>query len=311
MEHSRAQRQKFTIHIVTRVNWLDIRMAIAPRLPPEQVTHRAYDSPHTATLLFRVLTSLKLGTGPALMSDSTHPQRPHTTVILAMSADGKIADVARSPARFGSAQDKAHLERQIAQADGVLFGAGTLRAYGTTLSISTPALQQQRQQQGKPIQPIQIVCSASATLDPQWRFFEQPVPRWLLTTPEAAHPWQARPEFAQVWTADVTSEGIVWPPVLHQWYQAGIHHLAVLGGSELVAALFAQDCIDELWLTVCPLVLGGPAPTPVAGSGWPEALAPRLQLLSVHTEGEEVFLHYRLRHQKNCTTLEGLDGGQS
>ena len=54
--------------------------------------------------------------------------RPHTTVVLAMSADGKIADVKRSPARFGSAADKAHLEKQVAQVDAVLFGAGTLRA---------------------------------------------------------------------------------------------------------------------------------------------------------------------------------------
>ena len=35
--------------------------------------------------------------------------RPHTTVVMAMSADGKIADVRRSPARFGSLADKAHL----------------------------------------------------------------------------------------------------------------------------------------------------------------------------------------------------------
>lgn len=39
--------------------------------------------------------------------------RPHTTVMLAMSADGKIADVRRSPARFGSKTDIAHPEEQI------------------------------------------------------------------------------------------------------------------------------------------------------------------------------------------------------
>lgn len=59
-----------------------------------------------------------------------------------MSMDGKIADVKRSPARFSSRADKAHLEKQIAAADAVLFGASTLRAYGTTLSISNPQLLQ-------------------------------------------------------------------------------------------------------------------------------------------------------------------------
>ncbi|MDR9405249.1 MAG: dihydrofolate reductase family protein, partial [Halothece sp. Uz-M2-17] len=56
--------------------------------------------------------------------------RPHTTVVLAMSADGKIADTARSAAEFSSHIDRAHLERQVAKADAILFGAGTLRAHG-------------------------------------------------------------------------------------------------------------------------------------------------------------------------------------
>ncbi|MEB3293594.1 MAG: dihydrofolate reductase family protein, partial [Synechococcales bacterium] len=79
-----------------------------------------------------------------------------TTVVLAMSADGKISDRTGAAARFGSPQDQAHLEAQVAQADAVLFGAGTLRAYQTSLSIRTPELLAQRRQAGKPEQPIQI-----------------------------------------------------------------------------------------------------------------------------------------------------------
>lgn len=52
-------------------------------------------------------------------------------------------------------------------------------------------------------------------------------------------------------------------------------------------------CNDELWLTVCPLLLGGAtAPTPVEGEGFCLALAPRLELLSVQANNQEVFLHY-------------------
>ena len=64
----------------------------------------------------------------------------HATVILAISADGKIADAVRSPARFGSAKDKAHLEQQVAASDAVLFGNGTLQAYGTTMRVISPEL---------------------------------------------------------------------------------------------------------------------------------------------------------------------------
>ncbi|WP_228057541.1 dihydrofolate reductase family protein, partial [Tychonema sp. LEGE 07203] len=107
--------------------------------------------------------------------------RPYTTVILAISADGKIADAARSPARFGSANDKAHLEQQVAANDAVLFGNGTLQAYGTTMRVISPELVKHRELHGKPPQPAQIVCSRSSEFDPNLRFFQQPVPRWLLT----------------------------------------------------------------------------------------------------------------------------------
>ena len=71
---------------------------------------------------------------------------PKITVILAMTADGKIADREKTAARFGSDADKRHLEQQISLADGVIFGAGTLQAYGSSLAITNPYLLQQRQE---------------------------------------------------------------------------------------------------------------------------------------------------------------------
>ena len=108
--------------------------------------------------------------------------RPKTTVILAMTADGKIADRNETAARFGSNADRAHLEAQIALVDGVIFGARTLRAYGSSLPITNPHLLQQRQAGNKSLQPVHIVASASGNLNYQDRFFQQPIPRWLLTT---------------------------------------------------------------------------------------------------------------------------------
>jgi 5-amino-6-(5-phosphoribosylamino)uracil reductase len=78
--------------------------------------------------------------------------------------------------------------------------------------------------------------------------------------------------------------------------QLGIKRLGILGGGELVASLLAADLIDEVWLTVCPLLLGGAtAPTPVGGEGFPSKLARRLELLDVETIEQEVYLHYRLQ----------------
>jgi 5-amino-6-(5-phosphoribosylamino)uracil reductase len=56
------------------------------------------------------------------------------------------------------------------------------------------------------------------------------------------------------------------------------------------------ELIDELWLTICPLILGGAsAPTPVEGRGFLSQVAPQLQLVEVRTFEQEVFLNYRIR----------------
>ncbi|MBO0352218.1 RibD family protein [Phormidium pseudopriestleyi FRX01] len=229
--------------------------------------------------------------------------RPLTTVILAMSADGKISDSVRSPILFGSPQDKTHLEQQVAAADAVITGAGTFRVKGTAMRILNPDLMAQREREGKPPQPVQIVASASGNLDRNIPFFQQPISRWLLTTPTGAEPWQNHPGFDKILATQTPSGSVDWHDALQQIANLGIKKLAILGGGNLVASLLAEDLIDELWLTICPLLLGGSAaPTPVDGSGFSTQTAPRLELLEVKTIDAEVFLHYRLRRQQESTS---------
>ncbi|MBW4599799.1 MAG: RibD family protein [Calothrix sp. FI2-JRJ7] len=230
--------------------------------------------------------------------------RPNVTVVLAMSADGKIADFQHSPARFGSKNDKAHLEKQIAIADAVLFGASTLRAYGTTLTVTDSNLLQHRENSGKDSQPLHIVITEKANMNPEIRFFKQLVRRWLLTTDEGATNWRHRSEFEQILVfkdnlkSSQTNINLV--AALEYFATIGIEKLAVLGGSQLVASMLEQNLIDEFWLTVCPLLLGGTnAPSLVAGAGFIEKMAPRLELLEVKQVEQEVFLHYRVIKSEN------------
>ena len=224
--------------------------------------------------------------------------RPQITAILAMTADGKIADYQRSPARFGSANDKIHLEKQVSLVDGVLFGADTLRAYGTTMSVSNFKLIQGRIERSQSLQPAQIVVSASANFDPHWRFFQQSIPRWLLTVPSGAELWRGKKEFERILIIHGTKENnstINWASTLVQLEGLGLKKLAILGGGELVASLFAVDLIDELWLTVCPVIFGGnSSPSPVDGVGFLQSQGKKLKLLKAKQVDGEVFLHYRV-----------------
>ncbi|MEG4862893.1 dihydrofolate reductase family protein, partial [Microcoleus sp. CZ3-B2] len=88
---------------------------------------------------------------------------------------------------------------------------------------------------------------------------------------------------------------IDWIDAFQQLASLGIKHLAILGGGKLVASVLAAGLVDELWLTVCPLILGGAdAPTAVEGKGFLADLAPKLELLAVKQMGQEVFLHYKV-----------------
>lgn len=215
-----------------------------------------------------------------------------------MSLDGKIADAQRGAARFSSAADLAHLEERVAAADGVLFGGGTLRAYGTTLSVRRPDLLAQRRQRQQTDQPVQIVWSPSGNLDPTFRYFQQPVPRGLITTASGAHHWRETGLFEHIWPVpEAKTQPWDWRWILTKLKAAGIHHLALLGGGRLTAELLSYHCVQDIFMTVCPLILGGAtAPTPVDGAGFLVAVAPRLQLLSHRAVAGEVFLHYRVEN---------------
>jgi 5-amino-6-(5-phosphoribosylamino)uracil reductase len=227
--------------------------------------------------------------------------RPHTTIILAMTADGKIADRIHAPARFASATDKTHLETQISLVDGVIFGAGTLRAYGTSLPIANSKLLQSRSNRAQSPQPIHIVASASGKIDSGLKFFQQPIPRWLLTTKKGSLFWQNSdrdsPLFERILIAEISPDtsSFIWDEILARLLFFGIHKLAILGGGELVASLLAIHAVDEIWLTICPVIFGGiNSPTPVTGMGWLQSESIKLNLLQVQHIEQEVFLHYQV-----------------
>ena len=175
-----------------------------------------------------------------------------------------------------------------------------------------------------PDQPIHIVCTAIGKLDLSYRFFQQSIPRWLLTTVEGLATWRSQATDS-VDKSDTDKNGIgkkqpkrkpfehiliterpfSWQTVLQDLRagktalsatanRAPIKRLLVMGGGELVASLLAEGFVDELYLTICPLLIGGKtAPTPVGGLGFTLPRTPQLTLLSSQVVGNEVFLHYK------------------
>jgi 5-amino-6-(5-phosphoribosylamino)uracil reductase len=105
-----------------------------------------------------------------------------TTVVLAMTVDGKISPVDSNVPGYSDADDQAHLEYQVSFADLVLVGAGTIRAERVTYTIRNPELLAARQVRGQASQPITCVVSGSLDLSLDLPFFTQDIERWIFTT---------------------------------------------------------------------------------------------------------------------------------
>jgi 5-amino-6-(5-phosphoribosylamino)uracil reductase len=174
------------------------------------------------------------------------------------------------------------LEEALAWADACLIGGRTLRLHGSTCLIHAADLLEERRSQGRSSQPDAVVVSRCGRFDPELRFFRQPLQRRLLLSP---------PQPAQLPAGFQACHPLnTWADALAGLADAGLRRLVLLGGAELAGQLLAADQVDQLQLTVCPMVLGGrhswlPAEVSLAQTRW--------QLLEQRPlEGEELLLRY-------------------
>ena len=172
--------------------------------------------------------------------------------MLAVSLDGRLAPAEGGAAQIGGAADRQVLEESLAWADACLIGGRTLRIHGTSCLIRSKALLDSRSAANKRPQPIAIVASRRGAFSPTLPFFQQPFERWLACcSPSSGMVLPLEGFHRQFKFAG-------WKQLLMLLCKLGITRLAVLGGAQLAGELLAAQLIDELQLTICPLLLGGP-----------------------------------------------------
>ena len=206
---------------------------------------------------------------------------PYVRVNMVSSLDGAVA-VEGKTGGLGSAADLTVFELLRELAEVILVGAGTVRVENYNGA--------RRPTRGRDTHPPIAVVSASAALDPDSLLFTDTfVPPLVLTLKSA--PRARRDRVREAGGELVLFEQLTPHAIIAELHRRGLHRVLCEGGPTLLGSFHEADAVDELCLTVAPLITGGRAGRITSGTGRD---SPRqMELVGALAAEDELLLRYR------------------
>ncbi len=229
--------------------------------------------------------------------------RPYVIVNMVASADGKTV-IEGSERGLGSTADRQLLRELRVHADVILTGAGTLRATGHSPRLNDDGLEALRVGRGKPRLPLDAVLSRSGDLSLANRFFTGSDFEGVVYLSNRASADRAAALAATGRPVHRVPAGSEVPSMLSHMREAlGCRLLLLEGGPTLNGEFFRLGLVDELFLTVGALVVGGhglPTAVEMLGHVASHKTATPLVLLAAEPNllTSEVYLRYRVKRQE-------------
>jgi riboflavin biosynthesis pyrimidine reductase len=190
-----------------------------------------------------------------------YPYPPDATwlrVNMIASADG-AATINGRAGGLGNATDQQVLVLLRALADVVIAGAGTVTAEGYGPARARPEYQDLRAAAGQPPAPRMVVVSQRLQLDFASKYFTEALQPPILLTCDAA-PADRVLAARKVAEVVIAGDSMVSPTLAVDALVAlGYRRLLCEGGPTLLAAVAADGVLDELCLTIAPILVAGPS----------------------------------------------------
>ena len=219
--------------------------------------------------------------------------RPWVLANMVSGLDGSTAIDGRVGA-LSSPTDRQLFVDLRSVADVVLVGAETVRRERYGPVVLSPERRRWRDDRGRPPLPRLGVVSRSLSFDLDAKLF-RPGPEGLppiVLTCDASSP-DARARLSEVAEVIVAGSDRVEPVLALQALADAGHHVVLCeGGPSLLGELLAQDLVDELCLTLAPIVGGDPLPVAVMP---PTAATSDFRLGHVLEADGNLFLRYERR----------------
>lgn len=225
------------------------------------------------------------------------------------SVDGRATIEGRVGGLTGAA-DQLLLGALRAWCDVLLVGAGTVRAEGYGVVDLPPAVRELRIARGQAPLPVLAILSGSLDLDPGLPALAEPGPQqrpWVLTSRAAPADRRRRLQpSAHLVDLDPGPDGEVSPGgAVDALRGAGFSRVLSEGGPKVLGELVREGMLDEVFVTVSPLLVGGGGPGILDTLSYDPPVA--LELLEVLGGAGEVFLRYRVG---STAAAEGSGGAE-
>lgn len=216
--------------------------------------------------------------------------RPYLIANMVATADGRSTIGDRSGPIGGDA-DQAFFHALRGLVDAVLVGTGTLRAERYGRLVRDPAAREARVRRGLQADPIACVVSRSGRVPFDIPLFKDPDSTIALYTLPGAK-LEDFPADVRV-TRMPEGELGMGAALRDLRSEHGCRSVLCEGGPTVLAALLAEGLVDELFLTVAPVLAGGEGALRIlAGQPLPEPLA--IRLVWVLESDGELLLRYRV-----------------
>jgi len=263
--------------------------------------------------------------------------RPFVFINAATSADGKISTVERRQTRISGKEDFERVDSLRAGSDAIMVGVGTVLADDPSLTVKAGARRAARARAGKDANPLRVVVDSRARTPPNAEVLCKGEGRRIIAVSELANADGERVAelgkraevlvcggsgAAESGAAESGAAGggggrgggrggkVDLGKLLARLRQRGVERLLVEGGATLNWSLISQGLVDEIFVYVGNLILGGEdAPTLVDGAGFVAgAGVVKLELLSAERLGEGVLLKWRVVSEGEREKVRGKEG---
>ncbi len=187
-----------------------------------------------------------------------HSDEPWVSFNFVSSLDGAASVDGRS-GELGNAMDQRLFMLLRHTADVIVVGAQTIRAEGYGGELLSGEAQQWRTEQGLAPHPPLAIVSGSLNLAPELQVFTQAPVKPLIFTVASA-PREQRLALSKVAEViDVGAHDVEVEKIVTELVDRGFTSIHSEGGPRLLGTFAAAGHVDELALTLAPLVVGGQA----------------------------------------------------